>query len=365
MIASKRPNDFNPLPLYRGRRPGGPQTPRDHDISILSLYTEGDRGFAGIGTIEISFQSSPSIQRETPEAGKLHPGDGISILSLYTEGDSSGRSILAATTNFNPLPLYRGRPTSLCCFPDSFIFQSSPSIQRETPRLSAVFPTVLYFNPLPLYRGRLLAVIAFLASQKFQSSPSIQRETPAPPECSRSRSFQSSPSIQRETRLRPLYVGDVPISILSLYTEGDPGVPGPRDDHRDFNPLPLYRGRLKIRPAPSMTSLFQSSPSIQRETGNGTRGHYARKFQSSPSIQRETCSRPSSFAGKPISILSLYTEGDVFAPAFAEGFEISILSLYTEGDAITVWGGDNMKNFNPLPLYRGRPAITSGSSRPS
>ena len=61
-----RRTDFNPLPLYRGRRVPDAVAVRSHLISILSLYTEGDRAVAESASRLVTFQSSPSIQRETP-----------------------------------------------------------------------------------------------------------------------------------------------------------------------------------------------------------------------------------------------------------------------------------------------------------
>ena len=122
------------------------------------------------------FQSSPSIQRETSILSSISPASKISILSLYTEGDwvahlklqKQSISILSLYTegdlinysedcisgNFNPLPLYRGRRITTTILPLSKVFQSSPSIQRETNKYNH-----------------------YVINDIFQSSPSIQRET--------------------------------------------------------------------------------------------------------------------------------------------------------------------------------------------
>ena len=81
----------------------------------------------------------------------------------------------------------------------------------------------------------------------------------------------------------------ITISILSLYTEGDQS--RPRD--------------------PCRRLVFQSSPSIQRETTEPSKSPRLEVFQSSPSIQRETDHIAVPEARLEISILSLYTEGDV------------------------------------------------------
>ena len=78
---------FNPLPLCRGRLPRwtAPSACR-------------------------TFQSSPSMQRETRLFCSWLPQSAISILSLYAEGDGTYRSRCSTNSNFNPLPLCRGRP---------------------------------------------------------------------------------------------------------------------------------------------------------------------------------------------------------------------------------------------------------------
>ena len=127
------------------------------------------------------------------------------------------------------------------------LFQSSPSIQRET--------SALY---IPSF-GRFISILSLYTEgdpmRKYSiSSPSI---------------FQSSPSIQRETivshRLSflssyfnplPLYRGRRTLNILEALAQY-------------FNPLPLYRGRLTDQRTMFEAFGFQSSPSIQRETDAG------------------------------------------------------------------------------------------------
>ena len=123
------------------------------------------------------------------------------------------------------------------------------------------------------------------------------------------------------------------ISILSLYAEGD-----------------IHQERFA-----KTDYLFQSSPSMQRETYEVRLFYSLKKFQSSPSMQRET---PSGYIfvfvflnfnplplcrGRliivncvsviiSISILSLYAEGDYRFQTQKIRNIISILSLYAEGD---------------------------------
>ena len=89
---------FNPLPLYRGRRISSKTASIRYSISIHSLFTEGDdychKPLCCIST----FQSTPSLQRETLRHRKYCMG----------------------YEYFNPLPLYRGRlyvlAIDLLCF---------------------------------------------------------------------------------------------------------------------------------------------------------------------------------------------------------------------------------------------------------
>ncbi len=57
------------------------------------------------------------------------------------------------------------------------LFQSSPSIQRETYKSISYF-VILYISILSLYtEGDMKAMAALIERLIFQSSPSIQRET--------------------------------------------------------------------------------------------------------------------------------------------------------------------------------------------
>ena len=100
--------------------------------------------------------------------------------------------------------------------------------------------------------------------------------------------FQSTPSVWRETegmqKLKPyLY-----ISIHSLRVEGDGGVNGTHHLATDFNPLPPCGGRLKPPEYTVTLSLFQSTPSVWRETVNCWCRRIHSIFQSTPSVWRET-----------------------------------------------------------------------------
>ena len=260
--------DFNPLPLCRGRHT---------DCNSNWLHNK--------------FQSSPSMQRETEDIVKPKDTlDNFNPLPLC-RGRPLHRKPRCPRYNFNPLPLCRGRHLAIELDGKSHEFQSSPSMQRETIRFAKYVLECYNFNPLPLCRGRpdtLCKICAWML--QFQSSPSMQRETfPLSPRSKEDGIFQSSPSMQRETFIKkhifyilkyfnplPLCRGrhtkrprnnwPIYISILSLYAEGD---------HTMQQPKPCNH-------------LFQSSPSMQRETVVICLRQKNLLFQSSPSMQRET-----------------------------------------------------------------------------
>ena len=78
------------------------------------------------------------------------------------------------------------------------------------------------------------------------------------------------------------------ISIHSLRVEGDKlSLTGTRIT-KNFNPLPPCGGRLDdTRPAEGV-DIFQSTPSVWRETGNPQFASEDHRFQSTPSVWRET-----------------------------------------------------------------------------
>ena len=123
-------------------------------------------------------------------------------------------------------------------------FQSTSSIQRKTRNRTFLSFHLMYFNPLPLYRGRQNSPRANNAPNKFQSTSSIQRKTIARPVDN----YQHNISIhflytEEDTYWNAWSVLRL-ISIHFLYTEED--LLPHTHWHRlsDFNPLPLYRGRL-------------------------------------------------------------------------------------------------------------------------
>ena len=124
-----------------------------------------------------TFQSTPSVWRETYNASEYDLMWGISIHSLRMEGDG------AITT-----PGYVGDI-------------SIHSLRMEGDCRSPIAALrILHFNPLPPHGGRLCDLVLF--------SPLYI-------------SFQSTPSAWRETRSPVLSLDLDPISIHSLRMEGD------------------------------------------------------------------------------------------------------------------------------------------------
>ena len=99
---------FNPLPPCGGRHIKRWALTEGEDISIHSLRVEGDSGIL---------------------ADCLPPS--ISIHSLRVEGDVI-RCMLDYVVDFNPLPPCGGRPSYQPAINHNLIFQSTPSVWRET-----------------------------------------------------------------------------------------------------------------------------------------------------------------------------------------------------------------------------------------
>ena len=124
------------------------------EISIHSLLAEGDIDNAGaLKDLNISIHS---LLAEGDRMGcSFFIPESISIHSLLAEGDRSPHRIPSFPSYFNPLPPRRGRPgpggagghghsisihsllaegdIAFCCaLSGIFVFQSTPSSQRET-----------------------------------------------------------------------------------------------------------------------------------------------------------------------------------------------------------------------------------------
>ena len=325
-------------------------------ISIHSLRMEGDCFSTSIPPHSCTFQSTPSVWRETI-CGKVcslfHP---ISIHSLRMEGDVCPHVFLLSDMKF----------------------QSTPSVWRETCRHRSLHGNQFHFNPLPPYGGRLPPCKSFRTEEGFQSTPSVWRET-GHNSCWRSGRCDFNPLPPYGGR-QALCCSGLPfcgISIHSLRMEGDAAPGAVRSSPEHFNPLPPYGGRrqrqlissegIPFQSTPSVWretllsttifphNLFQSTPSVWRETQDCCHQMWHKAFQSTPSVWRETQRRVCEEFAAGISIHSLRMEGDQSMFQIFFFVQISIHSLRMEGDfsrnsILSIRG-----NFNPLPPYGGRP----------
>ena len=209
------------------------------------------------------------MQRETFQISVRQYNRRISILSLYAEGDQVCSAYPLYWFLFQSSPsMQRETSPSTITTPWYFVFQSSPSMQRETRREAWAQLRRHYFNPLPLCRGRR--------------------------------------NIDNDLRISAV------ISILSLYAEGDQFYLMIISHACNFNPLPLCRGRpCRIQHNGCSCRYFNPLPLCRGRRGGSVIGAFGFLFQSSPSMQRETLTtRRTIKAAIRISILSLYAEGD-------------------------------------------------------
>ena len=146
-----------------------------------------------------TFQSTPSVWRETYNASEYDLMWGISIHSLRMEGDSRHCACGRSQLHFNPLPPHGGRlPFSNRRFTDS-TFQSTPSAWRET----------------HWHNGQSI-------TRQFQSTPSAWRETVSLMDSARpSRDFNPLPPHGGRPVCMMLFTAKKRISIHSLRMEGD------------------------------------------------------------------------------------------------------------------------------------------------
>ena len=301
----------------------------------------------------------------------------ISIHSLRVEGDIGKQSDGRHWRHFNPLPPCGGRQWTAPAFINASDFNPLPPCGGR-PAGSPQPRHTLYFNPLPPCGGRLDRLrLARPERAQFQSTPSVWRETlPAAAKCIRLQisihslrvegdcartphgcgtRFQSTPSVWRKT-LKLLFEG-VPylISIHSLRVEGDFAnmthhrfslisihslrVEGDRHDLHvpvcgaNFNPLPPCGGRPHLFAHDVDPFVFQSTPSVWRETVCRPWVFPIFRFQSTPSVWRETAVPKNQKRDARISIHSLRVEGDAPNKMPAVRYAISIHSLRVEGDS--------------------------------
>ena len=278
-------------------------------ISIHSLRMEGDLRCVRSALDRSSFQSTPSVWRETSVCGRQDHRSHISIHSLRMEGDSVHTV---------------GEPYVL-------LFQSTPSVWRETP-----------------------SSLLRLGNLSFQSTPSVWRETTSIMMRVAYWTFQSTPSVWRETKARTSPEIASVISIHSLRMEGDHPLSRFFTFWLHFNPLPPYGGRHRPTFSYPPHSSFQSTPSVWRETIR-LYGIFRAVGISIHSLRMEGDAVTVRCMGtSPISIHSLRMEGDIDLVDGDPAIIISIHSLRMEGDCAQPKTARAVQDFNPLPPYGGR-----------
>ena len=147
--------------------------------------------------------------------------------------------------HFNPLPPCGGRLERRFYEKNPDLFQSTPSVWRETAGGVTGAGARKNFNPLPPCGGRHNFHPSLLCMYTFQSTPSVWRETGVTPRQQLPRQrFQSTPSVWRETRTKRLISQLSAISIHSLRVEGDNSCLILGNHRLNFNPLPPCGGRL-------------------------------------------------------------------------------------------------------------------------
>ena len=213
---------FNPLP------PCGGRLEEVVDTAIIKL-----------------FQSTPSVWRETIDFTTFKGLYGISIHSLRVEGDSCriGQRIIHGE------------------------FQSTPSVWRETMLPMILISIVINFNPLPPCGGRLNGNLDISGFTNFN---------PLPP-CG-GRPWGQLLSAPHYT-----------ISIHSLRVEGDASALFSTSKSSHFNPLPPCGGRPTADVTPGKEHVISiHSLRVEGDAGDLYRAELTDLFQSTPSVWRET-----------------------------------------------------------------------------
>ena len=147
-------------------------------ISIHSLRVEGDAMIRDVVNRVFTFQSTPSVWRETNVVRvKLH-STAISIHSLRVEGDTWFYGNEVSDYDFNPLPPCGGRRVEDSAA-DSCIYISIHSLRVEgDARLGRARQGAVRFQSTPsVWRETRFRSLIHLSASIFQSTPSVWRET--------------------------------------------------------------------------------------------------------------------------------------------------------------------------------------------
>ncbi len=162
------------------------------------------------------------------------------------------------------------------------VFQSTPSVWRETPVDAAIWLIAWLFQSTPSVWRETLRYSMTHRGRAFQSTPSVWRETDRLIVGRITPIFQSTPSVWRETS------GGVPeglsavISIHSLRVEGDTSSKKPLTCYKISIHSLRVEGDATHHLPSTYRSRFQSTPSVWRETAAKCRSHLAGDFNPLP-----------------------------------------------------------------------------------
>ena len=301
---------FNPLPPCGGRR-------AVNEVSAISCKFQSTPSvwretFAAYDIdTDLKFQSTPSVWRETQSRKICQMTSCISIHSLRVEGDMVQRSDKLEIQIFQSTPSVWRETYKVCCFTGTMDI-SIHSLRVEGDKWTGwSWAATSYFNPLPPCGGRRVNFTRSDISDIFQSTPSVWRETPILRQIVCLAAFQSTPSVWRETCADAEQDDGDPISIHSLRVEGDTDSRCSPHPFRDFNPLPPCGGRPFISAKRTSPPAFQSTPSVWRETVRLFSIHEHKSISiHSLRVEGDLAMRKGRLDGVAISIHSLRVEGD-------------------------------------------------------
>ena len=198
----------------------------------------------GCTDVPVYFNPLPPCGGRPPFSSTKTATQLISIHSLRVEGDRDGTEVGKRGAYFNPLPPCGGRLRWGYRPQKKIIFQSTPSVWRETYRYRLCWAWQMISIHSLRVEGDYSNVFTPSNFVVFQSTPSVWRETTLPafvviaffisihslrvegdqPEGTLRRRhflFQSTPSVWRETDRYRLCRAWQMISIHSLRVEGD------------------------------------------------------------------------------------------------------------------------------------------------
>ena len=214
---------FNPLSLYRERPVLCTSRQYISCISIHSPYTGRDRDVPEYWDDDSISIHSPYTGRDQSRWNAALLYINISIHSPYTGRDFCVCAINNFLLDFNPLSLYRERPTSDVAVITGKTYFNPLSLYRERRTGARLAPKMQkYFNPLSLYRERHIPPFLNTCYLHISiHSPYTGRDSKWFIQVVYLSEFQSTLPIQGETQILLGEFAQFSISIHSPYTGRD------------------------------------------------------------------------------------------------------------------------------------------------